>query len=131
MTDKQQTTNKQDEKPDDFELLREYVCHLWNMIAKGTFPGSLPEEKQVAEALAALERIKERTQWRPIAEAPKDGTPSLLFYPNSHPSWRNFHFGDWSSGFFDGRSWQTGNISLATKNPTHFRPLPEPPKEKP
>ncbi|WP_103171560.1 DUF551 domain-containing protein [Paracoccus sp. SY] len=61
--------------------------------------------------------------WQPIDTAPKDGTPVLCFTPDDHFSpvtgmdvlW--FDGGHW---LYNGDPWPW--------NPTHWMPLPEPPK---
>lgn len=61
------------------------------------------------------------SEWKPIETAPKDGTPLLLFgiYPgDQQPLW--WVTGGWQNGRFRG--------DYATPPPTHWLPLPAPPK---
>lgn len=60
--------------------------------------------------------------WRPIETAPKDGTAVLLNLPE---------MGDVVSGAFcDGR-WEDNGMAQCRfmGDPTHWMPLPEPPKD--
>lgn len=57
-------------------------------------------------------------KWRPIKTAPKDGTDLLLGFSNGD---------DVTVGSFDGDEWFDQH-SFWLK-PTHWMPLPEPPKE--
>lgn len=62
--------------------------------------------------------------WMPIAEAPKDGTAVLLLGA------RNKHAdGYWLQSAYDGNGAWIWPFVYA--NPTHWQPLPQPPKEKP
>lgn len=65
-----------------------------------------------------------KAQWRPIEEAPKDGTPLLLFYPNAEEKmavmwWYDF-FDNWL-GYYDGIS--------PYGEPTHWMFLPQEPSD--
>jgi len=63
--------------------------------------------------------------WRPISEAPKDGTQIMMGHKNWPISWQGF----WDTS--GGRSgWQRFNSSgQGLLDPTHFQPLPKPPEE--
>ena len=50
--------------------------------------GSLVFKKEHRERLFALARRGAAMQWRPISEAPKDGTRMLLAYRNTLQNWR-------------------------------------------
>lgn len=83
------------------------------------------------------------TAWRPISEAPKDGTRVLLYDPTSSGliytgCWEAkfySHFnedkgeveysGDWTAHQVE--SW--GMEEYASLTPTHFMPLPQPPQQ--
>lgn len=62
------------------------------------------------------------SKWQPIETAPKDGT-NILVYSESIGrmiAWykfNNYPFGDWF------------NLRFDIISPTHWMPLPEPPKE--
>lgn len=77
------------------------------------------------------------SEWRPIETAPKDGTPILIWQPdNRHHDeidgckfddpryaigyWRAWAKSEWDMGW--------GNRNQAHVNPTHWMPLPAPPK---
>lgn len=79
-------------------------------------------------------------EWQPISEAPKDGTMVLLYggvvdtvwyddgapHPPQVVGWFSRKYGDedvWHFCSFDGGTY--GEY----ENPSHFMPLPEPPKE--
>ena len=58
-------------------------------------------------------------QWRPIAEAPRDGTSVLLGW-SGHDDWTCTAC--WSEG-----GWSADNYLEWMTQPTHFRPLPPAP----
>ena len=59
--------------------------------------------------------------WQPIATAPKDGTEVILY----DPAWTRATTGIWDehAGF-----WCYGDDYWFKAKPTHWQPLPEPPK---
>ena len=67
-------------------------------------------------------------QWQPIETAPKDGTKILGAWPQlrKHKWWTIqpvfFHCGDWIHGWDEDE-----DLAL---HPTHWMPLPEPPKNR-
>jgi hypothetical protein len=68
-------------------------------------------------------------RWRPIAEAPKDGTPVLLFWPDALIS-----IGRWKEnprigkGYFsDTAEMDDYELAEPENKPTHFMLLPDPP----
>lgn len=81
---------------------------------------------------AALEAA-ERAAWRPVSEAPKDGTLVLTYWPTLYGaeqySVRSWQTGDW------GRiraGWADCWMQIKPNNePTHFRHLPAPPEGTP
>lgn len=86
-----------------------------------------PTYRTEAEALAAwnrrasdaeIERLRAAIDWRPIESAPKDGTAVLLYRSNAR---RTVKVDRWLAGW-----WYETKIEHA---PTHWLPLPEPPKE--
>lgn len=74
------------------------------------------------------------SEWRDIKTAPKDGSAILLFVPDKpvRDMWRGHVFDDprFCVGYW--RTWYSqpewGNRNDAHFNPTHWMPLPEPPK---
>lgn len=72
-------------------------------------------------------------QWRPIADAPKDGTSILISSKNWRTVWRGHYRAagiamDSEIERF-GEGWTRENYCDSNLQPTHFQPLPEPPKE--
>jgi len=74
--------------------------------------------------------------WQPIETAPKDGTAILLFFPSQdvviRGCWAWQGEGDWESGIQDFQDWGTDDDLVINDDPyngpTHWMPLPEPPK---
>jgi Protein of unknown function (DUF551) len=70
-------------------------------------------------------------QWRPIETAPKDGTDVLLYLPNAHPPVRVGRYV--AKGVIRSDYWfyYSGVIESPREwemVPSHWMPLPEPPK---
>lgn len=61
------------------------------------------------------------SQWRPIAEAPKDGSLVLIGFLKDNGKWFC------ETAYWDYRDWSASAGWLVT-NPTHFMPLPQPPE---
>ena len=77
-----------------------------------------------AEAIAALSQ----PEWRPIAEAPRDGTVVMLGYL---PNWRMdrlVYEGRWCA---EQQCWTSVNGFQLHTDATHWQPLPAPPEAKP
>lgn len=74
-------------------------------------------------AKAAIEAY-EAVMWRPIEEAPKDGSSVLLVINNKEVVDVVQGIGHWTT--HNGGGWTWYGIA---GTPTHFRPLPTPPKE--
>lgn len=92
------------------------------------------------------------SDWRPIETAPKDGTAVLIYEPSGHYGWlrskhmptevlapgecsylhddpRLQHYDDLRYAIGYWRPWGGwGNRNCAEVYPTHWAPLPEPPK---
>ena len=95
------------------------------------------DEKALTLADAILSLIRAEDGWMPIESAPKDGTRVLLWIVPREDSWGTVEpsavIGDWvvwldrehRAGMRDGWSW----YGSAQCEPTHWRPLPSPPKE--
>lgn len=90
---------------------------------------------KIAQALAAkLEEIWkvsemtewQPTEWQPIATAPKNGTKFIAF--GNGPGFRECQFMcRWSYDETDRRGWMK-QYPEQFAQPTHWMPLPEPPK---
>lgn len=70
------------------------------------------------------------TPWQPIETAPRDGTPLLGFVPSYYQGKGGICLLIWLKNarepdghWYDGHAFKT--------DPTHWMPLPEPPKETP
>lgn len=83
--------------------------------------------KELRSALAAreaeCERLRSALAWQPIETAPKDGTPFLAW--NGH--WRGVAM------YFEARyeedpEWVDEQTNYIEPEPTHWMPLPTPPK---
>lgn len=79
------------------------------------------------ERFLALARRGAAAAWRPISEAPKDGTPLLLLWPDAAEKmavmWWDEYVENWQ-GYYDG-------INPGYLPPTHWMPLPPPPAGEP
>ena len=61
----------------------------------------------------------EEMAWQPIDSAPRDGSAVGLYYPQAYSSRKIF------IGWYEDRGWRD---EYAPIYPTHWQPLPEPPK---
>lgn len=83
-----------------------------------------------------IEYLHERIaapSWQPIATAPKDGTRVDIWVPSSSGGYRvpncSWDFHHWLNGKPVGeKSWEQGSPDGPVANPSHWMPLPEPPK---
>jgi len=81
-----------------------------------------------------LTHIPELSQWEPIETAPKDGTAILVLVYGSKNAVVRFIDGYWSVYHLETESrfmnWLRGpkDWLVLSKEPTHWMPLPEPPK---
>ena len=72
-------------------------------------------------------------EWQPIETAPRDGKVFIAYYPKQGwvlKSWGPYVWPCWfhKHVFGQGGSWVTGIKDDMFKQPTHWMPLPEPPK---
>ncbi len=70
--------------------------------------------------------------WRPIESAPKDGTHFLAYWPDYIGNKSAAQIETWFCGSDGEERWETAWFGFATwdiEKPTHWAPLPEPPKE--
>ena len=77
------------------------------------------EEKGYARGLVD----GQREVWRPIETAPKDGVRVLLCRASEHEPW-DAHVGQWR----DGGWYPMAAMPFYNPNPTHWLPLPAPPR---
>jgi hypothetical protein len=84
------------------------------------------ETQRLADALLELSDLRQAHAWQPIETAPKDGTPVLLFGKfTSLSGAEGGYIGQWFQGYSD-RGWWV--VSALPFFPTHWMPLPEPPR---
>jgi hypothetical protein len=95
----------------------------------GKFYGAVAREREYAvlEALRELRDLREASEWRPIATAPRDGTRIV--------AWR---LGEIAEAYRvqrdDCEMWSFGGATAAEEHypghtPSYWRPLPPPPKQ--
>jgi hypothetical protein len=91
-------------------------------------------DHRVLRLEAENKQLREATQWQPIGTAPKDGSMLFLWSMGIHQgSWciDEGYSGDEEPSWFDNsRDSFTTGYSASPLNPTHWMPLPEPPKDK-
>lgn len=105
---------------DASERVRENWCETARMYAKDMEHW----KKQATDiSAAALKRadLRDSSQWQDISTAPKDGTVILLGRTGYQPLYQ----GHWTK---NPDEWWVGMLGISVK-PTHWMPLPEPPKE--
>jgi hypothetical protein len=84
------------------------------------------EQEQIRERDAEIERLRAAMQWRPIETAPRDGTEVLLYTAQGMIQ-GCFAYGDWEQSVC-AASYDAATAYIECV-PTHWQPLPEPPKE--
>jgi hypothetical protein len=87
------------------------------------------EDNWSQDLLAALDAVDPARVWRPIDEAPTDGTWVLVWVPTPPPGW--LHADPYVTTAFNDEDWGEGHWWDLEENridPTHFLPLPEPPE---
>lgn len=81
------------------------------------------------QARAAMAQIEVASPWQPIETAPRDGTPILVFYGErigmDRYYVRYWDRGDWAT---DKEGWVDHWRQIRPEQPTHWMPLPMPPK---
>ncbi len=92
--------------------------------ALSTLAGTPEEAWQdyLPAARAVIDKAK--MEWRPIASAPLDGSPLLLFVPAEATLRRQMMVGGWDKA----NSRWTAIPTVYRINPTHWLPLPPPPQ---
>jgi hypothetical protein len=106
---------------DDEKLLRANLLKCYTKTLALAFRISKEHYRYLAEQIIALRKSAKRREWQPISTAPKDGTRIMLWLSGPIRSPKAV-FGKGHSGF-----WITEGSGPA--NPTHWMPLPEPPKQ--
>lgn len=74
----------------------------------------------------ACDEGEEMSEWQPIETAPKDGTRIVLATSDTA------YAGRWAESQYIGMWWMSGDYVAAFSKmnpPTHWMPLPQPPKE--
>lgn len=79
------------------------------------------------------------SEWQPIETAPKDGTPILLYWPHYPDEEKGVVWlGAWkvndrlAKGYFsDSCEWDDFEMAEPRYAPSHWQPLPPPPKDEP
>lgn len=100
--------------------------------------GSSPV-RTITEAASIIRALLAERAWRPIAEAPRDGTHVILAFGQDHVSegwWEDADPGPHPWKFIDagcsGSAFANGEVLNGAREvrggPTSFLPLPEPPK---
>jgi hypothetical protein len=102
------------------EMVEKARCALRNLV--GTTKLDVTDA-QIKEAVRAALTAALAEMWRPIEEAPKSWRDVLLYAPDLASDWRFV-----CEGYFDGDASRWRSPAFETVNPTHFMPLPTPPK---
>jgi hypothetical protein len=109
--------------------------HAWEL-GKGPAPAVMYMSRTadlLREAIVEITRLRERTEWRDIATAPKDGT--IIHIADA----RDVHAAFWDADrdakfpwrFMDNDEESAMNAWMDGKHgPTHWLPLPPPPGDK-
>ena len=81
----------------------------------------------------AQHSVEKANGWRPIADAPKDGSTILIYSPNASRAVREVSWSIPYEGATDGW-WATPHgpqgrgYTILPESPTHWKPLPPPPE---
>jgi hypothetical protein len=86
----------------------------------------------IDDLIRERDELRDAARWQPIETAPKDGTSVLISSTNWRTTWRGYYR---AQGFAPeqeidnwGEGWTRENYSDIGLIPTHWMPLPEPPK---
>lgn len=109
--------------PDLLAVLREALKEAQRFI-RG--PGDAADAIRALEIIDSALSAHEAQGWMPIAEAPKDGTLVATWNPRQASISRFLRWG--TPNLSKDRAWITPKGCAPTYLPTHFMPLPEPPK---
>ena len=80
--------------------------------------------------LFALARRGAETQWRPIEEAPSRGMGPQMILGHAEKKWIRFgwYYAACRKWYYSGTSERTQYAQVEGDAPTHFMPIPPPPK---
>lgn len=125
---------QQDRAPVDVEVLkREVVTHFFGDNETFWKPENCAFREGVTETIDHLSAHGHLTQsWRPIAEAPRDGTRILVTrvpYDGDPAPMRITWHGTFVEEGRKKKGWKFGNKYQLRWEPTHFMPLPPPPAQ--
>lgn len=130
--------------PDVREMVERYRCSAAETRAKagliegdpGIFPPIIDDMRRIADdldaAAAMLERLALREQWQPADTAPKQKIVLLWAITDTETGNWKMATGCWMPGYGDdpgGWDWDGRRLRSYDIQPTHFMPLPAPPKE--
>lgn len=116
-------------------FLDELYMVMVDPLAEGTRTVAETKKELMAAALRERERdeqirlLQDAHKWRPIETAPKDGTPILAYWPIMQIY--KVRVGSWQRASHGPGYWAAwnGGVKFSQRNPpTHWQPLPEPPK---
>jgi hypothetical protein len=126
---------------------RAYMRHRWSIRGQQITPQDSPDwhfARAIEAAILARAAVPIVQPWQPIETAPKDGRALLLGHFNSHGKWRTVR-GQWFSadeiaetfenpdgcdeGWFETVVESDDIPNCWATEPTHWMPLPLPPKE--
>lgn len=95
------------------------------------------DDSVVDDACAMLREAAdklEQSRWQPIETAPRDGAYILVTSPQVGGTWVAKYCGEYQSGYRPPNPWMVMLLNTnhckhrgATRVPTHWMPLPEPP----
>lgn len=78
---------------------------------------------------ALILAVRAESRWQPIASAPKDGKPVLLWCTHLDGRGGRVETGSWHDTY--GGSWWDSGLEYTFDDPTHWMPLPSSPTERP
>lgn len=104
----------------------EWLREICLKSGKGNLPKNIDARgvlRTVDELIAEVGRLRSAREWRPIGEAPKDGTWIMVFTLGClRPA-----IVQWNNGRWEDDDMQQNPEQLAMYTPTHFMLLPTPP----
>lgn len=114
------------EVPKDVKLTKEDVLDCIQALDDKT-PELLLDDPDLLRDLCDLAFLGLSRQWRPIAEAPKDGCIVLVGYPGKNGYVKTARWEESLGAYGLNSNWHdTYRRKILT--PTHYQPLPSPPE---